>query len=59
MIWNGDCDIVSSEKEILMLRLLGSVLFEDLSRRRYFDSTSTLESHRWRVPSYESWRRSI
>jgi len=46
MIWNGDRDIVSSGKEILMLRLLGCVLFQDLSRMRYLDSTGTLESHR-------------
>jgi len=42
-----------------VLRLLGCALFEDLSRRRYHDSTGTLESHRWMVPSGESWRRSI
>ena len=46
MVWNGDRYIVSSGKEILVLRLLGCALFEDLSRRRYSDSTSILESHR-------------
>ena len=46
MIWNGDKDIVSLKKEIPMLRLLGCTLFEDLSRRRYPNSTDTLESHR-------------
>jgi len=59
MIWNGDQNIVSSAKEIPKLRLLGCTLFEDLSRRRCTDSTSTLESHRWRVPGGESWKRSI
>jgi len=45
MIWNGDLDIVSSGKEIPMLRLLGCALFEDLSRMRYPDSTG--KSTRW------------
>jgi len=30
MVWNGDQDIVSSGKEILVLRFLGCVLFVDL-----------------------------
>jgi len=42
MIWNGGRDIVSSTKEIPVLRLLGCALFEDLSRRRYPDFTVTL-----------------
>jgi len=59
MIWNGDRDIVSSGKEILVLRLLGCALFEDLSRRRYHASTSTLESHRRMILGGESKRRFI
>jgi len=46
MIWNGDRYIVSSGKEIPVLRLLGCALFEDLSRMRYSDSIGILESHR-------------
>jgi len=38
-----DRDIVSSGKEIPVLRLLGCVLFGIL--RRYPDSTGTLDSH--------------
>jgi len=57
MIWNGDRYIVSSGKEIPMLRLLGCALFEDLSRRRYPDSSSILESYRRRLLDGESrWR---
>jgi len=59
MIWNFDRDIVSSGKEIPVLRLLGCALFEDLLRRMYPGSTSILKSHRWRIPGGESWRRSI
>jgi len=46
MILNGDRYIVSSGKEIPVLRLLRCTFFEDLSRRRYPNSTSILESHR-------------
>jgi len=42
MIWNGDRDVVSSGKEIHVLRLLGCALFEDLSRGRYPETTVTL-----------------
>jgi len=42
-----DWDIVSSGKEIPVLRLLGYALFGD--SRRYPDSTGTLDSHRWRL----------
>jgi len=35
MIWKSDRDIVSSGKEIPVLRLLGCVLFQDFSRRIY------------------------
>jgi len=59
MIWNDDQDIVSLGNEIYVLRLFGCALFEDLWRRRYPESTSTLESHRWRVLGGESWRMSI
>jgi len=42
-----DRDIVSSEKEIFMLRLLGHVLFGDsIYLRRYPDSLGTLDSYR-------------
>jgi len=39
-----DQDIVSSGKEISVLRLLGCALFRDL--KRYPDSTGTLDSYR-------------
>jgi len=45
MIWNDDRYIVSLGKEIPVLRLLGCELFEDLLRRRYFDSIGTLEGY--------------
>ena len=44
-------DIVSSRKEIPMLRLLGCALFGDsIYLRRYPDSTGTLDSYRWSLP---------
>jgi len=46
-----DQDIVSSGKEIPVLRLLGCALFEDsIYLRRYPDSTGTLDSYRWSLP---------
>jgi len=40
-----------------MLRYLGCALFEDLSRKRYPDSTTILESHRRRLLGSEiQWR---
>jgi len=42
-----DRDIISSRKEISLLRLLGCALFGDsIYLRRYPDSTGTLVSHR-------------
>jgi len=41
-----DEDIVSSEKEITLLRLLGCALFGDsIYLKRYPDSINTLNSH--------------
>jgi len=54
-----DWDIVSSGKEIPVLRLLGCALFEDLLRSMYPDFIGTLEWYRWRVLGGESWRRFI
>jgi len=49
-----DQDIVSSGKEILVLRLLGCALFGDsIYLRRYPDSIGTLDSYRWRIPISE------
>jgi len=49
-----DWDIVSSEKEIPVLRLLGCALFGDsIYLRRYPDSNGTIDSHRWRLPINE------
>jgi len=49
-----DWDIVSSRKEIPVLRLLGCALFGDLIYlKRYPDSTGTLDSHIWRLPVSE------
>ena len=46
-----DRDIVSSGKEIPVLRLLGCALFGDLIYlRRYPDSPGTLDSYRWSLP---------
>ena len=46
-----DRDIVSSGKEILVLRLLGCALFGDLIYlRRYPDSTGTSDSYKWSLP---------
>jgi len=43
-----DWDIVSSGKEIPVLRLLGRALFGDsIYLRRYPDSTGTVDSYRW------------
>jgi len=57
MFVNGvvcDWDIISSGKEILVLRLLGCTFFGDsIYLRRYPDSTSTLNSYRWRIPISE------
>jgi len=44
VVW--DWNIVSSGKEIPVLRLLGCTLFGN--SRRYPDSTGTLDSYRWR-----------
>jgi len=49
-----DRDIVSSKKEIPVLRLLGRALFGDLIYlRRYPDSTGTLDLYRWSLPVSE------
>jgi len=49
-----DRDIVSSRKEIPVLRLLGCALFGDsIYLRRYPDSTGILDSYRWRIPLSE------
>ena len=43
-----DRDIVSLEKEILVLRLLGCAMFGDsIYLKRYPDSTDTLDSYGW------------
>jgi len=47
--WMVIRDILSSGNEIPELRLLGWTLFEDLTRKIYTGSTSTLESYRWMV----------
>jgi len=53
-----DRDIVSSGKEILVLRLLWCVLFGDLIYlRRYPDSTGILDSHRWRLSVSEESKK--
>jgi len=49
-----DRDIVSSGKEIPVLRLLECALFRDsIYLRGYPDSTSTLDSNRWSLPVSE------
>jgi len=49
-----DQDIVSSRKEIPVLRLLRHALFGDsIYLRRYPDSTSTLDSYRRSLPVSE------
>ena len=49
-----DRDIVSSGKEIAVLRLLGCALFGDLIYlRRYPDSIGILDSYRWSLPVSE------
>ena len=49
-----DRDIVSSRKEIPLLRLLTCALFGDsIYLRRYPDSTGTLDSYRWNLPVSE------
>jgi len=49
-----DWDIVSSGKEIPVLRLLGCALFRDsIYLRRCPDSTGILDSYRWRLPVSE------
>jgi len=46
-----DRDIVSSGKEISVLRLLGRALFGDsIYLRRYPNSTGILDSYRWSLP---------
>jgi len=49
-----DRDIVSSGKEILVLRLLRCTLFGDsVYLKRHPDSTVTYDSYRWRIPVSE------
>ena len=49
-----DQDIVSSGKEIPVLRLLGCALFENsIYLRRYPNSTGILGSYRWSLPVTE------
>jgi len=53
-----DWDIVSSWKEIFVLRLLERVLFGDsIYLRRYPDSIGTLDSYKWKLPVSEESKK--
>jgi len=46
VVYDRDIDIVSSRKEIPVLRLLGCLFGDSTYLRRYSNSTGTLDSYR-------------